>query len=199
MRTLLEVLIASALVTVGLVAAGSWLMLRWARRTVRSLVRRLPVALPVGREPARGLTDRLVASRVTVRAVVVRDELSRVRSALRTEVTATVRGVVAAERAGRPVGQLPALARRVREHARAVDVDLALVAAEPDRQVRMQLLQGQATRLAELRHACAQLRAGTAASGGAVSSPMTDLAADLEHEVTGRRLFAQAHTELTRS
>lgn len=124
-------------------------------------------------------------------------ELAALRSGLRRDVSGTVAAVGSAARGGRPLPQLVGLARQVQEHARALDVDLAVLAAEPDTAVRQHLLQRQAGRIAELRAACAQLREGVLVAG-TLHGSLPGLHAELAEELAGLRLQAQAYDELSR-
>lgn len=117
-------------------------------------------------------------------------------SGLQREVSRTVALVGVAQRQGRPVEQLAALARQLQQHARALDVELAAAAAEPDPALREQLRLAHANRVAELQAGCAQVREGVRAASAAMTAPLGGLLAELGDEVTALRLRAGAYSEL---
>lgn len=202
MRMLLEVLGALLVTAVVLVSLVAWWAVRLVRRTARAVRRRVA---PVQRHAPHGATTglstydlppRLGLAMLRLRALRPGDEVSRLRGDLRADVTGTLAMLGAAARAGRPVSSLSAIAGRLSGHARQLDVELALVGAEPDRSLQGDQLADVAGRAAELRAACAQVRAGVLAAGGASRTPLAGLAEEIEHEVTGLRLRARAYQEL---
>ena len=180
MATLLHVLgllfLLAALGTAAVIGLAVW-ALRRLRRTTRRVFLRSAQALRSGRFPPR-------------------PHLTGLRSGLQREVAVTVALVAAAQRQGRPVGQLAAFAARLQQHARALDVDLTAASAEPDPAVRGPLLLAHAERVVELRAGCAQVREGVRAAGAAMTIPLGGLLAELGDEVTALRLRASAYSEL---
>lgn len=199
MSTALEVLAAVLLTGVLLSAAAVTLAVLAVRRVVR---RRRAVLRSVGErarsvlQPAAGWV--LTSATLHVHALLPGADrrLAGLRWSLRREVAGTVGLVAAAEREGRPVAPLRALTRRLQQHARALDVDLAAAAAEPDPIRRRQLQAEHADRAEALRAACAQVRDGVRAAGTATTAPLAVLLEELDHEVTALRLRARAYQEL---
>jgi hypothetical protein len=120
-----------------------------------------------------------------------------VRRDLITDVIGAQRAVAVGRDAGRPVHGLDSIVRRLSEQARALDVDLRVVAAEPDRGLRRRLLAGQAERVALLRHACGQVRQGVLLAGSATTAPLLGpLVEELDEELLALGLRAHAYREL---
>ncbi len=167
------------------------LTLRWAwRRACRAVRRRrgllLPALLPAGARP-------------WVRATLPGSTLdvATLRRELRDDLRGAASAVEAGRRARRPVDGLSAVLPRLVEQARALDLDLRVVASEPDRARRRQLLAVQADRVRVLRVACAEVRRGVLLAGSATPAPLLpQLMEDVEDEVTALGLRARAYEEL---
>ncbi|MCU1593754.1 MAG: hypothetical protein JWO12_1146 [Frankiales bacterium] len=217
MSTLLHLLLWT-LVTVATPTVVAALTVRWAwRRTRRAVLSRLqqlgvratrPLRLsaPLAGSrllPAAGtsLTRSLSAPmRVRARAAVPGPgrEVAVVRRALRADVAGADRSVSTGRQAGRPVEGLGSIVRRLREQAHVLDVDLAVIASEPDRRVRQQLLRTQDGRVLLLRRACAEVRRGVLLAGSATTAPLlSSMVDDLNDEVIALGLRARAYAELT--
>jgi hypothetical protein len=113
-------------------------------------------------------------------------------------VTGAIRAVAAGRQAGRPVEALGSIARRLDEQARALDVDLAVIAAEPDPRSRSRLLAAQEDRVILLRRACAEVRRGVLLAGTATTAPLlASMVDELNDEVILLGLRARAYAELT--
>ncbi|MGZ6827875.1 MAG: hypothetical protein ACXVGH_13895, partial [Mycobacteriales bacterium] len=118
---------------------------------------------------------------------------------LRAEVTGAKRAVAAGRQARRPVDGLDSIVRELRAQAHALDVDLSVIATEPDRGIRRQLLAAQQERIALVRRACGQVRRGVVLAGAATTAPLLRAVVDeLNDEVLGLGLRARAYAELTR-
>jgi hypothetical protein len=212
MSTLLQLLLWMIMTaTVGMVVA--FLTVRWAARRVRSrLAARLSVRFPtIGwrgpalatsmTEAASSAADSITApARVRVRAKVPGPgrQVAAVRRDLLGDLAGVKRAVAAGRDAGRPVAGLDSVVRRLTEQARQLDVDLVVVAAEPDALERRRLLAGQADRVALLHRAYADVRLGVLLAGSTSSVPLlTSMVADLNDEIVGLGLQAQAYQELS--
>ncbi|MGB8652037.1 MAG: hypothetical protein WCD35_15395 [Mycobacteriales bacterium] len=205
MDTLAALVLGTAAVAGLVVLTAAWLVVRSLRRVRARLRRRVEVAL--GHGPAAALSaryDRALAGR---RLAVLERWLpgpARTVPALRRDLHRDVQGalhaVAVGARAGRPVEELAVLAGRLRARVGALDVDLAVLAAEPDENRRQVLLAGQQERVEQVRRGCAQVRQGVLLAGAATSGEQLgsadDLAADLADEVSRLGFWAGAHREL---
>lgn len=194
MTTLLHLLLW-ALLSAAAVTAAAVLTVRWAwRRTRRALTTRLAeLTRRAPRQPS-------LAARLREGAALLGPgrEVAVVRRDLRAEVTGAERAVTAGRLARRPVDGLDSIVRGLRDQAHALDVDLAVIASEPDGRVRRQLLAAQQERLSLLRHACGQVRHGVVLAGAATTTPLLRSTVDeLNEEVVALRLRARAYAELT--
>ncbi|GAC1610771.1 MAG: hypothetical protein NVS3B26_19420 [Mycobacteriales bacterium] len=125
-------------------------------------------------------------------------DIDRLRQALRADVNGAVRAIRAGEQAGRPLLGLGTVAGRLEEQARALDVDLAVLAAEPDRDIRRTLLARHSDRVASLRHDCRQLRHGVVLAGGSTPASIPSaVTSELNDEIIALSLRAQAFQELS--
>lgn len=199
---LLGLLVLAGVVTVAAVAGLAVWALRRLRRTTRRVLARPAVRAALSDSPRWVVAPRLAGSprqaALRMRALVPGPQraVAGLRSQLHREVASTRALVVAAERGGRPVGQLGALTRQLQQHARSLDVDLAAVSAEPDPALRRELLATHSHRVAELRTGCAHVRDGVRAAGLATTAPLDELLDELDAEVLGLRLRARAYAEL---
>lgn len=216
MQTLLEVLLITCLVTFVLVVMGvliAWHAVRRLRRTARirlaaagiSACRAASNRLAGAWSPTRGPgPDRLgalaggayVAARAWLpgpaRAVwmLCRD--------LDRDVASAVFAVRAADQAGRPVQELEDCVARLTEHAREVQLDLRVIAAEPDAAARAHLLSGHAARVSLIRQTCANVRSAVLSGGSVSRQPVLErLVTDVNDAATAVRLRAAAYRELS--
>jgi hypothetical protein len=180
------------MLAVGLLLVGiSVLTIRWAWRRARRAVTRRLRAVGAGVNPA-GVVWLRAASPGAGRAVAI------VRRDLRRDVTGAVRAVDVGRQAGRPVEALGAIARRLDEQATVLDVDLAVLAAEPDPRTRRRLLAAQESRISLLRKACGEVRRGVLLAGTITTAPLlASMVDDLNDEIILLGLQARAYAELT--
>jgi hypothetical protein len=181
MTTLVTLLLWTVLVSALLVGTAV-LTVRWAWRRTR-----------------RAVSVAVSARTNRVRAVVPGPgrEVAALRRDLQADVAGAGRAVTAGRQAGRPVEALGGITRRLAEQARALDVDLAVIGAEPDRSARRQLLAAQQERVALLRRSCAQVRRGVLLAGSVTTAALLpSLVADLDDEVVLLGLRARAYAEL---
>lgn len=210
MSTVLELLLLGALLTLAGVTAAV-LSVRWAVRRARRMLRaRLSNALGALHSRRAGLptswttvrpsqAHSAFAAGVRARACLPgpAQQVALVRRGLARDVAGTARAVQAGQQAGRPVQGLAGVVRRLYEPARALDVDLAVIAAEPDPDARQGLLAAQSERLELLRHTCAQVRHGVLLAGSPSAGPLLrTLTGELNDELVALGLRAQAHQEL---
>jgi hypothetical protein len=219
MSTLLHLLLWT-LVICAVLTAGATLFLRWVGRRIRRATTawlerisarvqgRASLASPGGGDSRWFVADGQAslagsltsAARVRVQAVVpgAGREVAVVRHGLRTDIAGAHRAVSTGVQAGRPVEGLNGIVRRLREQARALDVDLAVIASEPDRRTRRQLLAAQSDRVTLLRCACAEVRRGVLVAGSATTAPpLHSMVDDLNEEITALGLRARAYAELS--
>ena len=218
MRTLLDwLLVASVLSLVG--GVGVALVIRRAVRRLRRAVRaRIGAArtMSVGSRPAdrhvgaenlaplRVAAD-LVAFRAQGPALSTRAYLPgpvgavcRVRRDLHREVASTSRVVRAARRAGRPADELDSCVAELVGQAKQLDLDLQIIAAEPDRSVRAQTLSAHTARAMVIQRTCAQVRSSVLAQGsGSNHSTLQRIVEDVDDAVTAADLRVQAYRELS--
>jgi hypothetical protein len=114
------------------------------------------------------------------------------------DVASAAFAVRAAEQAGRPVHEFDGCVAMLTEHAREVQLDLRVIAAEPDAAVRARLLSEHAARAGLIRQTCANVRAAVL-SGGSVSrqSVLERIVADVNDAALAVRLRADAYRELS--
>jgi hypothetical protein len=216
MQTLLEVLLITCLVAFALVVVGVLLAWRAVRR-LRSTARiRLAAA---GISACRAASNRLVGAwsppggsgpdRLGAMAggayVAARAWLPGSARAvwmlcrdLDRDVASAVFAVRAAHHADRPVQELEDCVARLSEHAREVQVDLRVIAAEPDAAVRAQLLSAHAARVSLIRQTCANVRSAVLSGGSVARQPVLErLVTDVNDAATAVRLRAAAYRELS--
>jgi hypothetical protein len=182
MSTLISLVAIVACVTIISLGCGAWLLLRGLRQV-------------------RARCLRAVTGRHVVAAQSRLPGSSRAAAAVRRDLDRDLRGaaqaVAAGLAAGRPVEPLRTITIRLRRTAADIDVDLAVIAAEPDPVVQRQLLAEQAERVASVRRACAQVRRGVLLAGSATTGPLLDqVVEELGDEIIRLGLWAQAHREL---
>jgi len=221
MQTMLEVLLISCLVSFALIVLGvviGWRAVRRLRRTAR---RRLAAAgmraarravssrpdgpLGVWSPPhgtsSGGLSALAGGAYVSARAwlpgparavwVLCRD--------LDLDVASAVFAVRAAAQAGRPVQELEGSVALLAEHARDVQLDLRVIATEPDAAVRAGLLSAHADRASVIRQTCANVRAAVLSGGSVSRQPSLErMVTDVNDAALAVRLRAAAYTELSR-
>lgn len=221
MRTLLDLLLISALISVvGSVSVA--LLIRHAVRRLRRaarvwlaaarLNRPLSVASqPSGRQPATWNSSafRTLGERVTTRpfgpALSARTHLpgaaaavARVRRDLHRDVTATSHALRAARRAGRPVDGLDSSVAALVEQAQGVQLDLRIITAEPDRRVGAQMLAAQIARANLIQRTCAQVRTALLKErSGGHESALQRIVEDIDDAVTAASFRARAYRELS--
>jgi hypothetical protein len=138
----------------------------------------------------------LAGARATAPARVRVREVATVRRDLLADLTGAKRAVAAGREAGRPMARLDSVVCRLTEQARQLDVDLLVVAAEPDPLERRGLLAAQADRVALFRRACGEVRRGVLLAGSTSTGPLlTSMGADLNDEIFALGLQAQAYQE----
>jgi hypothetical protein len=219
MRTLAELMLISVLVVLGVSAIAAVLIRRAVRRLRRNpfvrvaheagqRLRSYAAYRPVGdgRSPRRlappGYGGEVVAASVLLARSWLPGpaaDVTRVRLALQRDVTATWRSVRAARSAGRPVHEFERRMTTLAAHAEALQVDLQIIAAEPDSSAKARLLVAPLERADLIRHGCAQIRAGLLEHGSAATEPaLHRLVDDINEAATGARLRASAFEELSR-
>jgi hypothetical protein len=203
MSTLVTIVLGSIAVTAALMAWLCWLLVRGVRRQKARLDAR--VTKIAGPHPRRRSASAAAAppairrQAVTVQAwlpgrsravAVVRRDLQR-------DLRASHRSVAVGLEAGRPVQPLAAIMGRLQSSVAALDVDLAVIAAEPNGSLRRQLLAEQGERIHGLRRAFEQVRRGVLLAGSVTSGPLFPVVVDdLNDEVIRLGLWAKAHHEL---
>ena len=126
-------------------------------------------------------------------------EVAAVRRDLHRDMTGTSRAVAAGRAAGRPVHDLEWSLSRLAEQARALDVDLVIIAAEPDRVARRRLLEAHAERVTLIRRACAEVRGALLLGGSAANdADLNAIVTDINHQVIALDLRARAYRDLSR-
>jgi len=125
--------------------------------------------------------------------------VSQVRRDLHRDVTATSRALRAARKAGRPIQDLESSVAKLAGHARELQLDLWVIAAEPDRGVRAQMLPEHAARAEVIRHTCANVRAAVLSAGSTNNEPaLRQIVDDINDAVSAIDLRARAYQELSR-
>ena len=200
MATLIALVLGTLVLIALVVLASAWLL----RRAVSRLRARLRAA--VGAAVDRRAEPRVSSLRKVSRrqAVVVQSMLpgrARAVAALRRDLHRDVQGAAEAVavglEAGRPVQPLAAIASRLQRSAASIDVDLAIVGAEPDPRRRRALLDDQQARIETVRRACEQVRRGVLLAGSVTTGALLPgVVDDLNDEVIRLGLWAKAHHEL---
>ena len=89
------------------------------------------------------------------------------------------------------------LTSRLRRAAAELDLDLSVIAGEPDAVGRGDLLAAEGERIAVLRRSCSQLRRAVLLAGSATSgAQLPRLVGEVDDELVRLGLWAQAHDEL---
>lgn len=87
---------------------------------------------------------------------------------------------------------------RLAEQARRLEVDLAVIANEPDRTTRQKLLEAQRERVSLIHRACSEVRRAVLLSGNiTTASLLREMESDLNDEVIALAFQAQAYAELS--
>ena len=194
MSTLLTLLLLT--IVLGLVAAaGAAVLCVWGlRRLGRTALARLAVAR---RQPARLLLPGRGLVEIRAWLPGPARQVTAIRRDLGRDVAAAVRAVQAGRAAGRPVEELVPLTARLRRAAAELDLDLSVIAAEPDEIGREDLLAAERERIAVLRRSCSQLRRAVLLAGSATSgAQLPQLVDEVDDELVRLGLWAQAHAEL---
>jgi hypothetical protein len=119
------------------------------------------------------------------------------RLALQRDVMAATEAVGAGRKAARPVAQLRGPARVLRQAAADLDLDLAVIAGEPDSGARTALFDAQRERIETVHRVCRQLRNGVLlAAGDAGGVRVSVLSAELNDELELLRFRAIAYRDL---
>ena len=201
---LVAVLVVAAAVAVSLTV---YLIRRLGRGLRRALSRRgsslASGSWPAGRggsSPESTIADRdatyLLRARCWMPTRTRRIDVFRLqlRQGLDTAHSAVQTGL----RVGRPVDQLVPICRDLRHAAAQLDLDLLVIAAEPDAAHREAMLVGQAEGSDTFTQACAQLRRAVLLAGDATADPLLARAVnDLHDEMDLLRLRAEAYRELS--
>ncbi|MCW2524012.1 MAG: hypothetical protein JWO63_2347 [Frankiales bacterium] len=211
MRTLLDLLLAATmLVAVGCVIVAllirratrrlrraAWALLAWRRPTDRRLGGWKLSPLAVG----DFLAARAQGPAMTTRALLpgAAGTVWRVRRDLRREVTAAAQALRLSRRAGRPVDGLDGSVAALARQAQDLDLDLRLIAAEPDRRVRARMLAGHAARAKLIQRTCAQVRTALLAEGSASNeTTLQRVVEEAGDAVSAAQSRARAYRDLSR-
>lgn len=222
MHTLLALLLVVTLVPLALGVVGALFVRRAIRRVRRSLLVRIAAARtnsplsvwsgPTGGQPDAWsapplqprpgqLTAAAAGPKLAARAWLPGPTraVSVVRRDLHRDVAATSRALRAARKAGRPVHELESSVAMLAEHARQLQLDLQIIAAEPDREVRGQLLSAHAAHASLIRRTCANVRAAVLSDGSTYGEPALGQVVDSVNDALIRAdLTARAYRELSR-
>jgi len=126
--------------------------------------------------------------------------VATVRRDLHHDVSGAARAVAVGMQAGRPVQPLAAITARLQHSAADLDVDLAVIAADPDPARCRRMLVQQDDRVHALQRACEQVRTGVLLAGSATNGALLPaLIDDLNDEVLRLGLWASARHELQTS
>lgn len=197
MSTLLTLLLLT--IVLGLVAtAGAAVLCVWGvRRLGRTALARLAAVKRPTRQPARSLLPGRGLVEIRAWLPGPARQVTAIRRDLGRDVAAAVRAVQAGRTAGRPVEELVPLTARLRRAAAELDLDLSVIAAEPDAIGRGDLLAAERERIAVLRRSCSQLRRAVLLAGSATSgAQLPQLVDEVDDELVRLGLWAQAHAEL---
>jgi hypothetical protein len=220
MQTVLELLLITCLVSFALVLVGvalAWRAVRRLRRTAR--IRLAAAGMSAARRAASNRLDGLAGAwspsrgpgpdRLSALAdgayAAARARLPGPARAvwvlcrdLDRDVSSAVFAVRTAEQAGRPVQELEGSVAMLTEHARDVQLDLRVIAAEPDAAVRASLLSAYADRAALIRQTCANVRSAVLSGGSVSRQPVLErIVTDVNDAALAVRLRASAYRELS--
>lgn len=220
MQTLMQLLLIAVVVALLLAVTGV-LLVRHALRRVRRTTRlwlydvtarrasmswsRPPVTGPnqvaLSGPAGQALTAVTASTALSARALLPGPgrEVAQVRRDLHRDVSGTCRAVAAGRAAGRPVHDLEWSLTRLAEQARALDVDLVIISAEPDRVARRRLLEAHSERVALIRQACGEVRGAVLVGGSAAGvHDLNAIVTDINHQVMALDLRARAYRDLSR-
>lgn len=221
MHTLLVLLQIVTVVVLALSVTGVLLVRRAIRRLRRNVRARIAAAgmngaasalsRPVGGQPdawssppLQPRPDRLTAATVgpllSARAWLPGPTraVSLMRRDLHRDLTATSRALSAARMAGRPSYELESRLALLAEHERQLQLNLQIIAAEPDHQARAQLLSAYVAQASVIRRTCANVRAAVLSEGCAYDEPaLREIVDDINDAVITADLRARAHRELS--
>jgi hypothetical protein len=125
--------------------------------------------------------------------------VARLRRDLHRDVIATSRILREARKAGRPVQGLERSVASLARHERELQLDLRVIAAEPDRVARNQLLSTHAARAGLIHRTCAQVRNAVLDEGSTSNEPaLHQIVEDIDEAVTAVGLQARAYRDLSR-
>lgn len=219
MRILLDITLVAALLAVVSGVGGALLIRHVVRRLGRVARARIgaartasagyrPADRPVGpgnRSPFRGaaglITARAQGPALSISAYLpgAAGAVYQVRRDLHRDVTTTSRVVRSARRAGRPVDGLETSVAALARQAQELQLDLRIIAAEPDRDVQARTLAAHTARAALIQRTCAQVRTAVLAQGsGSNESTLQRTVEDVDDAVTAADLRVRAYQELSR-
>ena len=153
------------------------------------------------RAPGDLVTARTLGPALSARAYVpgAAGAVARVRRDLHRDVAATSRALRAARKSGRRVDGLDSSVAVLVQQARELQLDLRIIAAEPDRRVRDQMLAAHAARATLIQRACARVRTALLEQGsGAHESTLQRIVEEIDDAVTAASLRVRAYRELSR-
>jgi len=222
MRALLELLLVIALIALAGSVSVALLIRHALRRLQRAARTRIDAArsnrpLSVASRPSNRqaaawtlpafptsrdlVTARTLGPALSARAHVpgAAGAIARLRRDLNRDVTATSHAMRAARRAGRPVDGLDSSLAALVQQARELQRDLRIIAAEPDRTVRAQMLVAHAARATLIQRACAQVRTALLEERSTPhESTLQRIVDDIDDAVTAVGLRMRAYRELSR-
>jgi hypothetical protein len=204
---MLVVLVAMLMVAVAATVGLGVYFLRRLGRSLRRSLRRPGSPTASGQlttrstaaSPRSAITDRAATYRLQARCLLPTRtrRIDLLRLELRKDIDTACGVVDAGLRAGRPLEQLQPACRYLHQAAAEVDLDLLVIAAEPDPVHREAMLGGLAERRRMLTEACAQLRHAVLLAGDPAADPLlAQTVEDLRDEMNLLRLRAEAYREL---
>jgi hypothetical protein len=222
MRTVLDFFLIALFLTLALMATGTYIVWRGVRRLRRTLRTRFGatrrswvqpvVARPISGRPGNlpapfgtgieRLTSALERPMLTTRAWLPGPTraVAAARRDLDREVAGAVLAVQAARQSGDAVPELERGVAKLAEHARQLQLDLRIIAAEPDHAVRTQLLAVHSERAYVIRRACADVRAAVLNDRSSSAEPaLRSIVREIDDAVTSVRLRARAYRDLSGS
>jgi len=221
MQTVLELFLIACLVSFALVVSGvviAWRGVRRLRRTAR--IRLAALGLGAARRVASRRPDGTAAGAWPQPWGSGSGRLSEFAGGAYTSARARLPGparavwalshdldrdvvsagfaVRAAGHAGRPVQELEGCVALLAEHARDLQLDLRVIAAEPDAAVRAALLAEHAAQVSLIRDACANVRTAVLSGGSVSRQPVLErIVTDVNDAALAVRLRAAAYRELS--
>lgn len=127
-------------------------------------------------------------------------QLARLRMQLQRSGEATERSLAAASGQGRPVGELPSVARNLSKAEQALDAQLHLAEREPDPGLRSTLVPGLADQVRQLCGLGTELRQSVLETGHTVSQArMRQVGSHLAMELDALQTWNQSYTSRQRA